>query len=151
VKGASGSPALKMETSAESSQPEIASLESCCSASFAHGTTRTEAQRLGLLACIATSNFKRSLRGPCSGASGSPAPKMRTSAESSQPERASLESCCSASSAHGTARTEAQRLGLLAFLAPQTSNVALGVHAGGLRQPCSENAKVCRYLAGRKS
>jgi len=56
----SGSPALKMQTSADSSQPEEASLKSCCSASSAHGTARTEAQRLGLLAFLATSNFKRS-------------------------------------------------------------------------------------------
>ena len=61
----SGSPAPKMLTSADSSLPERASLESCCSASSAHGTVRTETQRLGLLACLATSNFKRILRGPC--------------------------------------------------------------------------------------
>ena len=47
----------------------------------------------------------------------SPAPTMRTSADSWQPEGASQESCCSASSAHGTVRTEAQRMGLLAYLA----------------------------------
>jgi len=66
--GASGSPALRMRTSADSWQPEGASLESCCSASSAHGTARTEAQRLGMLACLATSNFKRrgEIRGgPC--------------------------------------------------------------------------------------
>ena len=45
--------------SADSWQPEGASVESCCSASSAHGTARTEAQRLGLLACLATSNFQR--------------------------------------------------------------------------------------------
>jgi len=45
--------------SADSLQAEGASLESCCSASSAHGTARKEAQRLGLLACLATSNFKR--------------------------------------------------------------------------------------------
>ena len=62
--GACGSAAPKMRTSADSSQAERASLESCCSASSAHVTARTEAQRLGLLACLATSNFKRSLWGP---------------------------------------------------------------------------------------
>ena len=36
-------------------------MEICCSASSAHGTAHTEAQRLGLLACLATSNFKRNL------------------------------------------------------------------------------------------
>ena len=58
--GSSDSPALKMRTSADSWQADGASLESCFSASSAHGTARTEAQRLGLLACLATSNFKRS-------------------------------------------------------------------------------------------
>ena len=109
-----------MRTYADSWQPERSSLESYCSASSAHGTARTEAQRLELLACLDTSNFIPSLGVPCMDASGSPALNMRTSADSSQAERASLESCCSASSAHGTARTEAQRLELLACLA--TSN-----------------------------
>ena len=62
--GASGKPAVKMQTSADNSQAERASLESCCSASSAHGTARTEAQRLGLLAGLAITNFKRSLGGP---------------------------------------------------------------------------------------
>jgi len=57
--------APKMRTSVYSWQPEGASLESCCSASSAHGTARREAQRLGLRASLATSNFKRSLPGPC--------------------------------------------------------------------------------------
>ena len=59
VEDTSGSPAPNTQTSAASWQPEGASLESCCSASSAHGTARTEAQRLGLLACLATSNFQR--------------------------------------------------------------------------------------------
>ena len=111
-------PALKMRTCADMWQPEVASLKSCCSASSAHGTARTEAQRLGLLACLATSNFQCMLGESLPGASPIPAPKKGTSAESSHPEEARQESRCSASSAHGTARTEAQRLGLLACLAP---------------------------------
>jgi len=63
--GSFRSPAPKMRTSADSWQAEGASLESCCSASSACGTARTEAQRLELLACLATSNFKRSLVGSC--------------------------------------------------------------------------------------
>jgi len=55
------SPIPNMRMSADSWQPEGASLESCCSASSAHGTARTEAQRLGLLLCLATSNFSRIL------------------------------------------------------------------------------------------
>jgi len=116
LSGASSSPALKTQSSPDSLQGEGASLESCCSASSAHGTARTEAQRLGLLACLTTSNFQRvpemGVSVLC--ASISPGPKVRMSADRSQGEGASLESCCSASSAHGTARTEAQRLGLLA-------------------------------------
>ena len=65
MQGASGSPALKTRTLADSSQAERASVESCCSASSAHGTARTEAQRLGLLACLDTSNFKCILGGLC--------------------------------------------------------------------------------------
>jgi len=64
VPGTSNTPTLKMRTSAYSSQAERASLGSCCSASSAHGTARTEAQRLGLLAGLATTNFKRSLGDP---------------------------------------------------------------------------------------
>jgi len=179
--------------SADSWQPERASLKSCCSASCAHGTARTEAQRLGLLACLATSNvksifacpwreqpaallrkserlqiagsqkelawkavaqshvpiallaqrhrdlgllaclatsnFKLSLGNggvPCQAPSGSPAPKMRTSTGSWQPEGASLKSCFSASSSKGTARTEAQSLGLLACLATSKFQHILG-------------------------
>jgi len=72
VPGDCGSPVQKMQTSADSWQAEGASLESCCLASSAHGTDRTEVQRLGLLACLATSNFKRSLWGSVPGASGRP-------------------------------------------------------------------------------
>ena len=119
---ASVSPALKMRTSADSSQPERASLESCCSASSAHGTARTEAHRLGLLACLAPSNFKRIFGCPCRGLR-SPALKMRTSADSSQPERASLENCCQL---HLPMAVHAQRhrdWGCLLVLPPQNSNV----------------------------
>ena len=73
-----------------------------------------------------------------------PAPKMRTSVDSLQAERASLQSCCLVSSAHDTARTEAERLGVLACLATSNFKSSFGVCAWGLRQPCSENANVCR-------
>ena len=147
--GSYHSPAPKVRTSADSSQPEGAILESCCSASSAHGTARTEAQRMGLLACLATSNFKRSLgKMVCQpGSFRRPAPKMRMSADSWQAEGASLESCCSASSAHGTVRIEAQRMGLLACLATSNFQRCLGmggVPARLLSQPCSEDPNVCR-------
>jgi len=166
---------------------------------------------MGLLSCLATSNFKCSLGGPCRatpaalvrkcerlhvacsqkglawkavaqphlpmallvkrhrdwgcllvlppqtsnvsfewvslpGSFRSPDKKIRTSADRRQPEMASLESCCSASSAHGTAGTEAQRLGLLACLATPNFKpiLGMGIPARLLSQPSSEKAKVCR-------
>jgi len=138
-------PAPKMRTSADSCETEGASLQSCLSASSSHCTARTDAQRLGLLACLATSNFKRRLEmgGSLSGSFPCPGPKMRTSADSWQPERASLESCCSASSAQGTARTEAQRLGLRASLA--TSNFTRSL-PGPCRAPPAALLQKCERL-----
>jgi len=84
--------------------------------------------------------------GSMPGASGSPAPKIQKSADSSQPEGAGVESCCSASSAHGTARTEAQRLGLLACLATSNFKRSLGIREVTdrlLSQPCSQNGNIC--------
>ena len=77
----------------------------------------------------------------------SAAPKMRTCADSLQPEGAILESCCSASSAHGTARTQAQRQGLVTCLASLNFKRSLGMGPGPGRlhsQPCSETANVCK-------
>jgi len=144
VQGDSSRPALKMRTSADGWQPERASLESCCSASSAHGTARTEAQRLGLLACLATSNFKRSLGGPCKGTSAALLPKC----ERLQIARSQKELAWKAvAQPHLPMALLAQRhrdWGCLVVWPPPTSNVVLGVRAGGLRQPCSENADVCR-------
>ena len=131
----SNSPPTKMRNSADSWQPEGASLESCCSTSSAHGTARTQAQRLGLLRCLASLNFKCIFGGPCQDASGNPSPKMRTPAHSLQPEGASLESCCSTSSALGTTCTEAQRLGLLACLATSNFKHSLGMGGGPCQAP----------------
>ena len=64
MQGTFGSSALEVQTSADSSQPERASLERCCSASSAHGTARTEAQRLGLIASFAISDVKIIFGGP---------------------------------------------------------------------------------------
>jgi len=136
-----------MRTSAESWQTKGASLERCCSASSAHGTSRTEPQTLG---CFFSCHLKIKTYhgiGRClPDFACSPAAKLRTSADSWQPEGASLESCCSASSAHGTGRTEPQTLGLLSSLA--TSNfkrsLGMGVPARLPLQPCLERANVCR-------
>jgi len=120
VEGACGSPAPKMRTSADSSQPERASLENCCSASAAHVTAHTEAQRLWLIACLATSNFKLKFGIPWRVPPAALLRKYeRLQIDRSQKELA-RKRCCSASSAHGTAHTEAQRLGLLAC--PALSN-----------------------------
>jgi len=144
VHRASGSPAPKIQTSADSSPPERASLKSCCSASSAQGTARTEAQRLGLLACLATSNFKRSLGCPCH---ASPAALLckgeRLQIAGMQKEVAWKV----VAQPHLPKALLAQRhrdWGCLLVLPPQTSNVPFGVRAGGLQQACSENANVCR-------
>jgi len=117
--GGLGREAPKTRTSADSSQEGNASLESCCSASSAHALL-AQRHRYGAacLSCplkLQTYHWVYVQR-----ASSSPALKMRTSPDSSQAERDSLEGCCSSSSAQGSACTEAQRLGLLACIA--TSN-----------------------------
>ena len=99
----------------------------------------------GLLACLATSNFKRILgKGLCLlGYFPCPAPKIRTFPDICQPEGASLESCCSASSAHGTDSTEAQTLGLLACLATSNFKSSLG---GPCRPPPAALLPKCERL-----
>jgi len=142
VPGASGRPPPKMRTSADSWQAEGASLESCCSASSAHGTTRIEAQRLGLLVCLATSNFKRILWAPCR----KPAAALLRESERLQ-IAGRQKGLAWKANAHYHLPTAllAQRhrdWGCLLVLPPQTSNVIYGVRGGSLRQPCSENANV---------
>jgi len=142
--GAYGSPALKMRTSADSSQAERASLERCCSASSAHGTACTEAQRLRLLACLATSNFKHTFGILCRGPPSALFRKCkRLEIAHSQKDLAWK----AVAQPHLPMALLAQRhrdWGCLLVLLPQTSNVASVVRAERLRQPCSENAKVCR-------
>ena len=144
VPGTCGSPAPKMRTSADSWQPEGATQENCCSASCTHGTARTEAQSLGLLAYLATSSFKLifgvSYRVP-------PSALLR------KRERLQI----ARSQKRLPRKTVAQPLlpmallaqrhrawGCLLVLPPQTSNVSLGVRAGNLGQPCCETANACR-------
>jgi len=131
-----------MRTPPGSSYPEADRMESFCSPSSAHGLP---AQRHGDWGCLfvfqpQTSNVAQGSPG---GLLSQPAPKMQTSTDSLQPERASLESCCSASFAHGTARTEAQRLGLLACLA--TSNFTC-IREGPCRAPCAAQLRKCECL-----
>ena len=141
---ASDSPAPKMRTSADSSQAKRASLESCCSASSAHCTARTEAQRLGLLACLDTSNFKRRFGSLCRASLAALLPKC----ESLQTDRRQKELARKAvAQPHLPMALLAQRhrdWGYLLLLPHQTSNVAFRVRAGRLRQPCSKNANVWR-------
>jgi len=151
VQGASSSTVPKIRTSADSLQAERAGLESCCSASSAHGIARTEAQRLGVLACLAPSNFKHSLGGEFRAPPAALLPKC----ERLQIARRQKELAWKAvAQPHLPIALLAQRhrdWGCLLLLPPQTSNVTLGLLVGQLRQPCSENANVCRELAGRKS
>jgi len=138
------SPTLKMRTSADSSQPEGSSLESCCSASSAQGTARTDSERLGLLPCLATSNFKRILWIPCR----KPLAALLRECERMQIACNQMELAWKAvAQPHLPIALLAQRhryWGCLLVLKPQTSNVHYGVHAGHLLQPYTENANVCR-------
>ena len=144
VPGASGSPAPKMQKSADSSQPERASLQSCCSASSAHGTARTEAQSLGLLACLATSNFQCILMCPCR----APAVALLRKCERLQIAGSQKGLTWKAvAQPHLPMALLAQRHRAWSFLfvlPPETSNVTYCVRAGSLEQPCSQNANVCR-------
>jgi len=133
-----------MRTSADNLQPEEASLESCCSASCAHGTARTKAQRLGLLACLAISNFKRSLCGPWR----KPAAALLCECEllqiAGRQKGLAWKAVAQPHLPRALLAQSHRDWGCLLVLPPQNSNVAYGVHAGRLRQPCSENANVCR-------
>jgi len=144
VPGASDSPAQKMRTSADSWQPEGASLERCCSAASVHGTARTEAQRLGMLACLATSNFRRYLWGLCQ---EPPAALLQKCERLQIDGRQKGLAWKAVAHPHLPTALLAQRhrdWGCLLVLPPQTSNRDYGVHEGSLRKPCSENENVCR-------
>jgi len=140
-----------MRTSADSSQPERTSLESCCSASSAHVRARTDAQRLGLPACLATSNFKRSFGGPCRAPPSCLLPKcahLQIAINQKELARKAV------AQPHLPMALLAQRHRAwvcLLVLPPQTSKVYLGFGVRRLRQFCFRNANVCRQLAARKS
>jgi len=149
--GASRSPALKVQTSADSSQVERASLESCCSASSAHGTARTEAQRLGLPSCLATSNFKRSFGGPCRATPAALLPKCERLQIACRQKKLAWKALAHPHLPMALLAQRHRDWGCLLVWPPQTSNVSLGVRATRFRQPYSQNANVCRYFAARKS
>ena len=147
LRGCFRSPTPKKRTSPDISPAEGASLESCCSASCVHGTARTEAQRLGLLASLATSNFKCSPGGPCRAPFAALLRKCERLQIPHSQKGAKLQSCCSASSARGTACTETQRLGLLASLLTSNFKRILGgpfmVTPGALLRKC-ERLQIAR-------
>jgi len=138
------SPAPKMRTSADSWQPEGASLESCFLPSSAHGTARIEAQRLGLLASLPTSNLKRNLWSPCA----VPPAAMLRKCERLQIAGSQKGLAWKAiAQPHLPMTLLAQRhrdWDCLLVLQPPTSNIANGVRAQCLQQPYSENANICR-------
>ena len=143
------SPASKMQTSADRSQPEVSILESCCSDSSAHGCAHTEAPKLGLLACLATSNFKRSLGmggGPC---------RATFAALLRKCERLQIGGSQKGLPWKALAQThlpmallaQSHRVELHACLATSKFKRSLGmvgVPTRLLSQPCSEDPNVCR-------
>jgi len=122
--GSFHSPPPKMRTSADSSEAEGARLESCCSASCAHGTARTGAERLGLLACIAISNFQCTFGGPCWAPPTALLPKCKGLQIAGRQKGLALKAV---GQPHLPMALLAQRhrdWGCLLVLPPQTSNVA---------------------------
>jgi len=118
-------PALKMRTSADSSQAEGASLKAVA---HPHVPMALLAQRHRDWGCLLVLSPQRSNeawgRVSVLGTSDSPAPKMRTSADISQAEGASLKAVAHP---HVPMALLAQRhrdWGCLLVLPPQTSNVA---------------------------
>ena len=144
--GASGSPAPKMRTSADRSQPERKEL-ACKAVAQPHLPMALLAQRqkrMGLLACLATSNFIRIFRGPCRSSPAALLPKC----ECLQIARSQKELAWrAAAQPHLSVALLAQKhrdWGCLLVLPPQTSYVYLGVSSGRLRHPCSQNKNIYR-------
>jgi len=146
VKDTSGSPAPKTQTSADSWQPEGSSLESCCSASSAHGTARTEAQRLGQLACLATSNFNRKLLCPCRVPHAALLQKCERLQKARNQKGLAWKAVAQPHLPMALLAERHRDWVCLLVLPPQTSNVPRGweCHSRRLQQPCSENGNVCR-------
>jgi len=141
---ASVSPAPKMRTSPDNSQPERGSLQSCCSASSAHGRARTDAQRPRRLACLATSNCKHCTKCPC----WAPLVALFPRGAHLQIARSQKDVNWKAvAQPHLAVALLAQRhrdWGCLLVLPRQTSNLYLGFGARRFRHPSSQNANVCR-------
>jgi len=135
-----------MRTSADSWQAEGARLESCCSAASAHGTAHTEAQRLRLLACVATSNFKCSLGMGLVPARLPPAALLRKCERLQIACRQKGLAWNAVSQPHLPMSLLAQRhrdWGCLFVLPPQISNVDLGVPAS---LPPAALLQICERL-----
>ena len=144
MQGASGRTAPKMRTSADSSQAERANLESCCSASSAYGTARTEAQRLGLLACLATSNFKPRFRGPLWSFFAALLQKCERLQIAGRKQGLAWKAVAQPHLPMALLTQRHRDMGCSLVLPHQTSKVSLAVLAGNLQEPCSKNANVCR-------
>ena len=103
-----------------------------------------QAQRLGLSACLATSNFKLSFRDPCQEPPAALLPKCECLRIARSQKKLA---CKAAAQPHLLMALLAQRqktLGLLACLATSNFQRSFGVHDRRLRQPCSQNTNVCR-------
>jgi len=133
-----------MRTAADSWHAERVSLESCCSESSAHGTACTQAQRLGLLACLATSNFKRVLGGPFWDRLAALLPKCERLQIAGSHKGLAWKAVAQPHLPMALLAQRHRDWGFLLVLPPQTSHVTKGVSAGRLRQPYSENANICK-------
>ena len=132
VQGVSGSPAPKMRTCADNSQPERASLQSCCSASSAHGNARTEAQRLGLLSCLATSSCKHCSKCPCWAPLVALLPKGARLQIARRQKKLAGKSVVQPHLPMALLAQRQRDWGCFLVLPPQTANIAVRVRSGRL-------------------
>jgi len=134
----------KMRMSPDSSHPERASLKAFAQPHLPMALLAQRHRDWGCLLVLPTSNLKYRSGGLCR---GSPAVLLRKckhlQVAGSQKDLAWI----AVAQPHLPMSLLAQRhrdWGCLLVLLPQTSNIHLAFCAGGLRQPCSENANVCR-------
>jgi len=129
------SPALKMRTSADSWQREVDRMQSCCSASSTNGTARSEEQRRGLLAWLATSNFQCILGGPCRPRPAALLRKWERLQIAGRQKGLAWKAIAQSNLPMALLEKKRRDWGCLLLLPPETSNVAYGVLEGCLRPP----------------
>ena len=149
----SGSPVPKTGTTADSSQAEEAIQEGFAKPHLPMALLAQRHRDWGCLLVLQpqTSNLALEWGGPCQEQSAALLRKCERLQIGLSPKGTAWKAVAQPHLPMALLTQRHRDWGCLLVLPPQTSNAALGVSAGLLRQPFSENANVCRYLAGRKS